>query len=109
MGGICGFLDLGDKSLLKRMSQEISHRGFHEDFFVDKYVGMCSRSITKEDGLGKNEDGSLRVAFDGEIFNVEDLRGDLEKRGHSFSSSCTAELIAHLYEEHGYSLVDELR
>ncbi|MEM3769685.1 MAG: asparagine synthase-related protein [Candidatus Bathyarchaeia archaeon] len=70
---------------------------------------MCSRSITKEDGLGKNEDGSLRVAFDGEIFNVEDLRGDLEKRGHSFSSSCTAELIAHLYEEHGYSLVDELR
>jgi len=109
MGGICGFLGLSDKSLLKKMSQGISHRGFHEEFFIDANVGLCSRSTIKEDGLGKNEDNSVWVAFDGEVFNADGLRRNLENSGHIFSSLCVAELMAHLYEEHGYSAVAELR
>jgi asparagine synthase (glutamine-hydrolysing) len=109
MGGICGFLGLGDKSLLKKMSQGISHLGFHEEFFVDKNVGICSKSIIEEQGLGKNEDNSVWVAFDGETFNDESLRGNLEEKGHNFSSFRPAELIAHLYEEHGHLAVKELR
>jgi len=109
MGGICGFLGLGDKSLLKKMSQGISHSGFHEEFFVDKNVGLCSISISKEYGLGKNEDNRVWVAFDGEMFNEESLRRILEEKGHIFSSSRPAELITHLYEEHGHLAVKELR
>lgn len=109
MGGICGFLGYGDQSLLKKMSQEISHRGLYEDLFVDKNVGMCSRGVAKEDSLGKNEDGSLIVALDGEILNAEELRTSLKFKGHNFSSFNYAELLTHLYEEYNYQAVNELR
>jgi asparagine synthase (glutamine-hydrolysing) len=108
MGGICGFVGLSDKSIVKRMSEKMRHRGFREDFFVDKNVSLCSRSFN-EGGLGKNEDNSIWVVFDGEIFNTLNLRCALESNGHSLSSPNPPELIAHLYEDQGGLAVDKLR
>jgi asparagine synthase (glutamine-hydrolysing) len=56
----------------------------------------------------QNEDGTVVVVFNGEIYNHELLRADLERRGHRFQSRCDAEVLVHLYEEHGPDLVDHL-
>ncbi len=56
----------------------------------------------------RNEDGSVVVTFNGEIYNHELLRDQLERRGHRFASRCDAEVLVHLYEEHGPELVHQL-
>lgn len=108
MGGLCGFVGLGDKSIVRKMSQSISHRGFREDIFIDKNIGLCLRSFNEE-VLGKNEDGNIRVAFNGEIFNTEKLRNILERKGHELFYHSNSELVAHLYEECGCLVVNKLR
>ncbi|HEY2990151.1 MAG TPA: asparagine synthase (glutamine-hydrolyzing), partial [Candidatus Binatia bacterium] len=56
-----------------------------------------------------NEDGSVRVVFNGEIYNFKELRRDLERRGHRFYTATDTEVIVHLYEEHGPSCVQKMR
>jgi asparagine synthase (glutamine-hydrolysing) len=55
-----------------------------------------------------NEDGSIQLTFNGEIYNHELLRPELERRGHRFRSRCDAEVLVHLYEEHGPAMVEHL-
>jgi asparagine synthase (glutamine-hydrolysing) len=55
-----------------------------------------------------NEDGSIQLTFNGEIYNHEELRPELERRGHRFRSRCDAEVLVHLYEEHGPAMVEHL-
>src|SRR3546814_10450899 len=56
-----------------------------------------------------NEDGSLRIVFNGEIYNFQELRDELQAKGHVFRSDSDTEAILHLYEDHGPDLVARLR
>src|SRR6185369_16405599 len=56
-----------------------------------------------------NEDGSLRITYNGEIYNHADFRAELEAKGHVYQTHCDTETILHLYEEHGEGCVQFLR
>ena len=110
MCGIAGFYRLPvapDKrrGLLARMIGSIAHRGPDGNgFYVDGDVGLAHArlSIIDVDGGRQpmcNEDGTVWITFNGEIFNYLELRADLIARGHTFKTSSDTEVIVHLYEE----------
>ncbi|MGQ9550725.1 MAG: asparagine synthase (glutamine-hydrolyzing) [Roseiflexus sp.] len=112
MCGICGIAspDLVqpiDTDLLRRMNERIIHRGPDSDgFYVDGGFGMAMRRLAIIDVRGGDqpigsEDGQVLVTFNGEIFNFQDLRCDLEQRGHRFATRSDTEVIVHGYEEWG--------
>jgi asparagine synthase (glutamine-hydrolysing) len=117
MCGIAGFVDGAgaDPVLLQRMCDAIRHRGPDEDgYLIDGAVGLGMRRLSIIDlASGRqpifNEDGSVAVVFNGEIYNFPELRRRLEAKGHRFRSNTDTECIAHLYEEHGNGCVDHLR
>ena len=108
-----------DRAVLARMTRSLRHRGpDDEGFFVRHYedgtaVGLGFRRLSiidLESGnqpVG-NEDGSVQLIFNGEIYNFRELRRDLEARGHRFSTKGDAEVIVHLYEDHGPHCVERL-
>jgi asparagine synthase (glutamine-hydrolysing) len=120
MCGIAGVL-FADPSrpsspeLLKAMGDTIAHRGPDaEGFWFEPGVGLAHRRLSIIDLAGgdqpiANEDGSLQVVFNGEIYNFHELRADLEARGHRFKTHSDTEVLVHLYEEHGEGLVERLR
>lgn len=81
---------------------------------VDGRVGLAHRRLAIIDlsDAGRapmgNEDGTVHVTFNGEIYNHAQLRGDLQRRGHVFRSQCDTEVLVHLYEEHGPEMVHHL-
>ena len=83
------------------------HRGPDEfGLYRDGHVGMASARLSIIDLAGgqqpiSNEDGSLWIVFNGEIFNYIELRTALEERGHHFATATDTEVILHLYEEYG--------
>ena len=83
--------------------------------FVDGPVGLAHRRLaivdvsTAGEQPMTNEDGSVWIAFNGEIYNHASLRPGLEARGHRYRSRCDTETIIHLYEEEGDRVVDQLR
>ena len=101
--------------LLERMRDVIKHRGPDDKaIFVDGRVGLGHRRLSIVDVAGgkqpmTNEDGSLHITYNGEVYNHADFRADLEARGHVYRTHCDTETILHLYEEHGESCVDYLR
>jgi asparagine synthase (glutamine-hydrolysing) len=103
-----------DDAALRRMTRALSHRGPDEEgFHCEPGVGLGHRRLSIIDlSTGQqplcNEDGTIWVAFNGEIFNYVELRADLEKRGHAFRTHSDTETIVHLYEERGLDFVDEL-
>jgi len=114
MCGICGF-NWEDKELLQKMTSLLSHRGPDgEGFYSDGAISFGHRrlSIIDLSALGKqpmsNEDGTIWITFNGEVYNFQELRKDLEKRGHTFSSNTDTEAIVHGYEEWGESVVQRL-
>jgi asparagine synthase (glutamine-hydrolysing) len=119
MCGICGQLlfDPGarvDPAELQRMTDVITHRGPDSDgHFVQGRIGIGMRRLriidlaTGEQPIA-NEDESLWIVFNGEIYNYVELRPLLEARGHVFSTHSDTETIVHLYEEYGARCVDHL-
>lgn len=120
MCGICGKL-IFDKDarvssrLLKSMADSISHRGpDDEGFYVSGQVGLGFRRLSIIDLSGghqplSNEDGTVWIVFNGEIYNYQELRTWLLTKGHTFKTQSDTEVIVHLYEEMGESCVNKLR
>jgi asparagine synthase (glutamine-hydrolysing) len=119
MCGICGLLTPArggpDPELLGAMSSALAHRGpDSEGSFVSGPVGLAARRLSIIDlahgdqPIG-NEDGRIQVVQNGEIYNHEELRRELERGGHSFRTRCDTEVIVHLYEEHGPAFAERLR
>jgi asparagine synthase (glutamine-hydrolysing) len=104
-----------DPGLLKAMGDSIAHRGPDaEGFWTEPGVGLAHRRLSIIDLEGGdqpigNEDGSIQVVFNGEIYNYRELRRDLEARGHRLRTRSDTEVLVHLYEEYGSDLVDRLR
>ena len=121
MCGICGKLNFDpdkpvEESLIRRMCAVIAHRGpDDEGVYIDKNVGLGNRRLAIIDlsPAGhqpmSNEDGTIWITLNGEIYNFPELRERLEKQGHSFFSNSDTETIVHLYEEHGTDCVKHLR
>jgi asparagine synthase (glutamine-hydrolysing) len=99
---------------LKAMCNTLVHRGpDDEGFFVDQNAGLGMRRLKVIDlATGhqpiSNEDGRLWIIFNGEIYNFPELRKELEKKGHKFSTNTDTEAIIHAYEEYGEDCVTKL-
>ena len=119
MCGIAGIVSLDkrpvDPNDLQRMCDAIVHRGpDDEGYYFAPGVGLGMRRLSIIDlDTGHqpihNEDGSIQVVFNGEIYNYKELRRDLLQRGHSFYTDTDTETIVHLYEEYGSRVVEKLR
>ncbi len=104
-----------DRAVLEAMSDAIAHRGPDaEGFWLDPGLGLAHRRLSIIDLAGGdqpigNEDDSIQVVFNGEIYNYQTLRADLEARGHRFRTHSDTEILVHQYEEDGERLVERLR
>ena len=119
MCGICGlaYADQrpGDRELLRAMNDAIRHRGpDSEGTYAAEGVGLAMRRLAVIDVSGgdqpiSNEDGSLWIILNGEIYNYPDMRQQLEQRGHQFKTKSDTECILHYYEDEGDTCVQRLR
>ena len=110
MCGICGIAGTKDRRVIERMTQSIVHRG-PDDGAVHGFpadalmLGHRRLSILDLSPRGRqpmsNEDGSLWITFNGEIYNYLELKKELDKERHRFASDTDTEIILHLYEERG--------
>src|SRR5215212_4462972 len=104
-----------DATALKAMRDVITHRGpDDEGIYIDENVGLGHRRLSIVDVASghqpmTNEDGSLYITYNGEVYNHADYREDLESRGHVYSTHCDTETILHLYEDFGDGCVEHLR
>ena len=100
---------------LEAMRDVLRHRGPDgAGLYVNDNVGLGHRRLSIVDLASghqpmRNEDGSIVIVYNGEIYNHADFRPELEARGHVYRSHCDTETIVHLYEEHGHDVVDHLR
>ena len=115
MCGICGF-NWDDEKLVRSMAAEMVHRGPDQrGFYTSEGVSLGHRRLSiidlSEHGRQPmaNEDGTVQLAFNGEIYNFQTLRDRLLKRGHRFVSNSDSEVIVHAYEEYGTDCLEELR
>ncbi|HVN94219.1 MAG TPA: asparagine synthase (glutamine-hydrolyzing) [Terracidiphilus sp.] len=120
MCGICGKFNFDRESavsptLVRSMADQIAHRGpDDEGYFVTGAIGLGFRRLSIIDlNTGhqplSNEDDTVWIVFNGEIYNYRELRLDLETKGHVFKTQTDTEVIVHLYEEFGTDCVSKLR
>jgi len=119
MCGIVGYVDLNragrvDERVLNGMANALIHRGpDSRGYFVEPDAGIGTRRLriidleTGDQPLF-NEDRSLALCCNGEIFNYLELRSELEKKGHSFRTKTDVEVLVHLYEENGVGFLNKL-
>ena len=119
MCGIAGIIDLKsrpvDRGLLQKMCDLLEHRGPDDQgFYVNGNAALGQRRLSIIDLSSghqpmSNEDGTIWVTFNGEIYNFQQLRADLLKRGHRFATNSDTETIVHAYEEFGDDCVQHFR
>ena len=120
MCGIAGIMQFGkegraEPSVLRQMCRVMAHRGpDDEGIYTQGRVGLGMRRLSIVDlATGhqpmSNEDGSLHIVFNGEIYNHRELRPQLIARGHEYRTQSDTETILHLYEEYGQDCVQYLR
>jgi asparagine synthase (glutamine-hydrolysing) len=119
MCGIAGIVSLKGKPVFEQevrdMCRSITHRGpDDEGYYFGAGVGLGMRRLSIIDVASgrqpvRNEDGTVWVVFNGEIYNFQELRREMEGLGHVFYTHTDTETIVHLYEEYGKHAVDRLR
>ena len=120
MCGIVGVVNFNGKNvsphLMKKMTDVINHRGpDDEGTYFKKNIALGHRRLSIIDLTSAghqpiaNEDGSVWIVFNGEIYNYKDLNKTLHAKGHIIRSNCDTETIVHLYEEYGEDCVHHLR
>lgn len=120
MCGICGKLSLNEgrpveRSDIKKMMDALYHRGPDDDgMYISRQIGLGHRRLSIIDiSSGKqpiaNEDGTIWVVFNGEIYNYKELRLYLQNKGHILKTESDTEVIVHLYEEYAENLIMKLR
>jgi asparagine synthase (glutamine-hydrolysing) len=124
MCGICGIIDytnksIAEESIIRKMCAELKHRGPDDEgvYLNNKSpsVGLGHRrlSIIDLSSAGRqpmpNEDKTVWLIFNGEVYNYKELKPELEKKGHKFSSDTDTETVIHLYEEYGEDCLKHIR
>ena len=117
MCGIAGFINNSQnkKTIIKAMTDKIIHRGPDaEGFYVDNDIALGHRrlsiiDLSKGDQPIYNEDKSVVVIFNGEIYNYLEIKAELEKKGHKFKTKCDTEVLVHGYEEWKENMPKKLR
>ena len=118
MCGICGVARrdvAAERGVLEEMAATLVHRGPDSDgFHLDGRVGLAARRLSIIDLEGgdqpiANEDGSVHVVQNGEIYNHEELHAELARAGHTFRTRCDTEVLVHAYEEWGDAFARRLR
>jgi asparagine synthase (glutamine-hydrolysing) len=119
MCGIVGIANANSRSVnrevLEKMNACITHRGPDDDgFYLRENVGLAMRRLSIIDvAHGKqpihNSDQTAWIVFNGEIYNFQELRADLEKQGDEFYTNSDTEVILHLYDKYGADCVEYLR
>jgi asparagine synthase (glutamine-hydrolysing) len=118
MCGITGFVNQvgrpADREIVERMTATLAHRGPDGDgFYCSGHAALGHRrlSIIDVDGGAQpmsNEDGSIWISYNGELYNEPDLKKELLAKGHRYRTSCDTESVVHLYEEEGLDFVRRL-
>ncbi|HEX5449520.1 MAG TPA: asparagine synthetase B, partial [Gaiellaceae bacterium] len=117
MCGICGIVSAQavDPGRLRRMAETLIHRGPDSDgFHVDGGIGLAARrlaiiDLAHGDQPLTNEDGSIVVIQNGELYNYRELTHELRRAGHQFRTQSDTEVIAHAYEQWGLGFAERLR
>ncbi len=117
MCGFVGYVNKDKKKIntIKEMADLITHRGPDSDgYYTDDNIALGFRRLSIIDlnnGLQPiyNEDKTKVIVFNGEIYNFEELKEDLVKKGHKFSTNTDTEVILHGYEEYAEEILDKLR
>ena len=114
MCGIAGTSGFGDEELVRAMTDTIAHRGPDgEGFYSGEHVHLGNRRLAIQDVPGgaqpmANEDGSVVVVYNGEIYNYPELRELALARGHRLTTHCDTEILPHLYEDEGIAFAARL-
>jgi asparagine synthase (glutamine-hydrolysing) len=117
--GITGIFEYGttrpvNREQLRRMNNTLRHRGPDEEgYYCATDIGLAMRRLAIIDRAGgqqpiSNEDESVWIVFNGEIYNHPELRAELLKRNHQFNTRSDTEVILHLYEDYGAECVQRL-